>query len=72
MTSECPKPVALLGQEVGWVFTETGGKEAGHNLKKNDMAAGHNKKQLEPIGPRWRKIRLPGDLQPHYTLIVIY
>ena len=45
MTSECPKPVALLGQEVGWVFTETGGKEAGHNLKKNDMATGHNKKQ---------------------------
>lgn len=34
MTSECPKPVALLGQGVGWVFTETGGKEAGHNLKR--------------------------------------
>ena len=46
--SERPKPAALLGQGVGWVLTETGGKEAGCNLKKSDMATGPKKNQLEP------------------------
>ena len=27
---------------------------------------------LNQLGPRWWKVRLPVDLEPHHTLIVIY
>ena len=31
-----------------FIVTETGGKGAGHSLKKNDMVIAHDKKCLEP------------------------
>ena len=68
VTSECPKPAALLGRGVGWVLTETRGKEAGRNLKKSDMTIGHNKNQLEPA--RSKMAEDPPSRRPSASLYV--
>lgn len=55
--------------------SKTGGRGAGHllmSLLKNGIAIGHDKHWLESMGPRWWKISLPVDLEPHYTLIVVH
>ena len=44
---------------------------AEYNLKKNDMATGHEKTGWNQLGPRWLKTQLPVDAEPHYMLIVI-
>ena len=39
-----------------------------HDLAIEDMT--HTGGNL--LGPRWRKIQLPVNFEPHYTLIIIY
>ena len=49
-----------------------GGEGAGHNHEKNDtVVEDMTKTGYSQLGPTWRKIRLPVDLEPHFMLIVI-
>ena len=49
------------------------GRGWGITIKKHDIPIEDmTKTGGNLLGPRWRKIQLPVDLEPHCTLIIIY
>ena len=52
-------------------LTETGEKGQGVTFKRMAWPQEMPKTGQNQIGPRWQKIVLPVDLEPHYTHIVI-